>query len=83
MGGTNLLGNRLTVPSSTQSQHLVNVKSEPITEHDPSSPGSRSSISPTSPFCRQTPSREGREVDVTENTMSKRPRLDVTANGWR
>jgi len=84
LGGANLMGNRLSVPNSGHSQQqLVNIKSEPITEHDPSSPNSRTSISPTSPFCRQAPGRDGREVEMIEANMPKRPRMDATANGWR
>ncbi|KXJ15681.1 hypothetical protein AC249_AIPGENE21410 [Exaiptasia diaphana] len=83
LSGTNLMGNRLSVPTSVHSQQqLVNVKSEPA-EHDPSSPNSRSSVSPTSPYCRQTPSREGRDIDMADVNTPKRPRMDTTANGWR
>lgn len=81
----NLMGNRLTVPTSVnQGLSLVNVKCEP-TDHDPTSPASRSSHSPTSPYARRMPiSREDQEIE--KDVAHKRQRLDpvtTAANGWR
>lgn len=83
----NLLGNRLTVPNSAGGgMSAMNIKAEPA-DRDTSSPNSRSSISPTSPYQVQrriTPNRDDRDMD--KDGAPKRPRLDgsiATANGWR
>ncbi|XP_020621820.1 myocyte-specific enhancer factor 2C-like isoform X2 [Orbicella faveolata] len=84
----NLLGNRLTVPNSANGPGMstMNIKAEPA-DRDTSSPNSRSSISPTSPYQVQrriTPNRDDRDMD--KDGAPKRPRLDgsiATANGWR
>lgn len=84
----NLLGNRLTVPNSAGGPGMstMNIKAEPA-DRDTSSPNSRSSISPTSPYQVQrriTPNRDDRDMD--KDGAPKRPRLDAsiaTANGWR
>ncbi|XP_032233689.1 myocyte-specific enhancer factor 2A isoform X5 [Nematostella vectensis] len=82
--GANLMGNRLTVPTSSHGLPFINVKTEPSNDPDRSSPNSRpSSVSPTSPYARKTPSRDGREVDKADS-LAKRQRLDPSsaANGW-
>lgn len=67
----------------------MNIKAEPA-DRDTSSPNSRSSISPTSPYQVQrriTPNRDDRG-DMDKDGAPKRPRLDgsivaTAANGWR
>ncbi|XP_078368303.1 myocyte-specific enhancer factor 2C-like isoform X1 [Oculina patagonica] len=84
----NLLGNRLTVPNSAGGPGMsaMNIKAEPA-DRDTSSPNSRSSISPTSPYQVQRriiSNRDDREMD--KDGAPKRPRLDgsmAAANGWR
>jgi hypothetical protein len=58
----------------------VVVKSEPPSENDPVSPGSRSSLSPNSSFN----SRRPREKDGLDGGDPKRVRLDANHNDrWR
>jgi hypothetical protein len=58
----------------------VVVKSEPSSENDPVSPGSRSSLSPTSSYS----SRRPREKDGLDGGDPKRVRLDANHNDrWR
>ena len=56
------------------------IKSEPASENDPSSPSSRSPLSPTPPFNTRRP----RDKDGLDGGDPKRVRLDANHNDrWR
>jgi hypothetical protein len=75
LGGGGMVNRR--IPGSNMA---VVVKSEPPSENDPISPGSRSPLSPTSSYI----SRRPREKDGLDGGDPKRVRLDANHNDrWR